>query len=173
MSLVLWGGCVLGCQKVCGRFHGGSTKDSRRPRKLRDLSGLLGQVPFDSERFCRGPPHHFFAFVSQFLQLFFCIFLDRVSFRAIVSKSFGAKWHVCLLGFFAANGFRLPKGFLECSSQTALHICLRLSRGFWGKWLLLQKRFCGGFAQVLSTLISQMAAASLKQGAPEDPKANR
>ena len=79
MSLVLWGGCVLGCQKVCGRFHGGSTKDSRRPRKFRDLSGLLGQVPFDPERFCRGPPHHFFAFVSQFLQLFFASFWTELA----------------------------------------------------------------------------------------------
>ena len=173
MSLVLWGGCVLGCQKVCGRFHGGSTKDSRRPRKFRDLSGLPAQVPFDLGKVLQRAPPSLLCICLPVPSTLFGIFLDRVSFRAIVSKSFGAKWHVCLLGFFAANSFRLPKGFLECSSQTALHICLRLSRGFWGKWLLLQKRFCGGFAQVLSTLISQMAAASLKQGAPEDPKANR
>ena len=37
------------------RFREGSSK-------VRDLVGLLGQIPFVSERFCRGPPHHFFTF---------------------------------------------------------------------------------------------------------------
>ena len=63
-------GSAEGSTKVPPRFHRGSTKVSRRLRKFRDLSGLLGQVPFISERFCTGSPHHFFTFVSQFLQLF-------------------------------------------------------------------------------------------------------
>ena len=37
--------------------------------------------------------------------------------------------------------------------QTVLYICLRVSRGFWGKWPLLQKRFCGEFPQLFSTLV--------------------
>ena len=51
------------------------------------------------------------------------------------SKGVGAKWHVCLLGFF----------------------------GFWGKWLLIQNRFCaekGG--PRFSTFFSQAAVASEK-----------
>ena len=44
--------------------------------------------------------------------------------------------------------------------QTVLYPCLRVSRSFWGKWLLLQKRFCGGFPQLFSTLVSQMAVTS-------------
>ena len=56
-------------------------------------------------------------------------------------------------------GFCLPKGSLECSPNCSLP-CLRVSRSFWGKWLLLQKRFCGGFPQLFSTLVSQMAATS-------------
>ena len=82
VSLVRWGGCVLGCQeglswatkRFCGRFFQGSTKVSFRLRKFRDLSGFLGQIPFDSERLCRGSAHHFFACVFQFLQLFFASF---------------------------------------------------------------------------------------------------
>ena len=34
--------------------------------------------------------------------------------------------------------------------QTVLYIGLTVSCGFLGKWLLLQKRFCGGFRQRLS-----------------------
>ena len=52
-----------------------------------------------------------------------CIFLSRVSFGALRhSKGLKEKWHVCLLGFFAANGFRLPKGSLECSPNCSAHL---------------------------------------------------
>ena len=67
-------GSAEGSTKVPLRFHRGSTKVSRRLRKFRDLRDLLGQIPFMSERFCKGFPHHFFTFVSQFLQLFFASF---------------------------------------------------------------------------------------------------
>ena len=76
--LVVWGRSVLGCQKVprkvSPRFHRGSAKVSRRLRKFGDLSGLLGQIPF-----CRGSPHHFFTFASQFLHLFFACFWTELA----------------------------------------------------------------------------------------------
>ena len=63
--------------------------------------------------------------------------------------------------FFAANGFRLPKCSLECSPNSCLHCSHSLLR-FLCKWQLLQKRFCGGFRQLLFTFVSQMAVASQK-----------
>ena len=39
--------------------------------------------------------------------------------------------------------------------QTGLCIGLTVSCGFLGKWLLLQKRFCGGFRQLFFTFTSQ------------------
>ena len=57
--------------------------------------------------------------------------------------------------FFAANRFRLPKGSLECSPQNSLHLSHILLRFFFRKWLLLQKRFSGGFRQLCFTFISQ------------------
>ena len=44
--------------------------------------------------------------------------------------------------------------------QTVLYICFRVSRGFSGKSRLPQKRFCGGFPQLFSVFVSQMAVAS-------------
>ena len=46
---------------------------------------------------------------------------------------------------FSSNGFRLPKGFLECSPNCPAHSSQQSLPRFLGKWLLLQKRFCGGF----------------------------
>ena len=39
--------------------------------------------------------------------------------------------------------------------QTVLYIGLTVSCGFWGKWLLLQKRFCGGFRQQFFRFVSK------------------
>ena len=81
----------------------------------------------------------------------FAFFPNSVSFGVFShSKGLGAKYHVCLLWFFAANGFRLPKGSFECSPNSS----------FFGKWLLLQKRFCGGLRQLFFTFVTQMAVAS-------------
>ena len=45
-------------------------------------------------------------------KLCLAFFPNSVSFGVFShSKGLRAKWHVCLLGFFAANGFRLPKRF--------------------------------------------------------------
>ena len=112
-------------------------------------------------------------------------FPNSVSFGVFShSKGLGSKWHVCLLGCFAANGFRLPKGSWECSPNssshwshsllrffghmavasekvlwtvppTILYICLTVSCGFLGKWLLLQKRFCARLRQLFFTFVSQ------------------
>ena len=55
------------------------------------------------------------------------------------SKGLGAKWHVCLLGFFAAIGFRLPKGSLECSPNSSLHWSHSLLR-FFGQMAVASER---------------------------------
>ena len=39
--------------------------------------------------------------------------------------------------------------------QPVLYIHLRVSRSFWGKWLLLHKKFFEGFCQLCFTYISQ------------------
>ena len=128
--MVFWGRSVLGRQKflrkVPQRFHQGW-----RLRKFRDLSGLLGQICWGAKRFCRRFPHHFFKFVPQFLNYFlhFSPTASALGSSAIV-KCLGAKSHVCLLGFFAANGFRLPKGSLECSPNRSLHWSHSLLRFF-------------------------------------------
>ena len=44
-----------------------------------------------------------------------------------------------LLGFFAANGFRLPKGSLECSSTSSLRRPQNLLR-FFGQMALASKK---------------------------------
>ena len=78
---------------------------------------------------------------------------------------------------FSSNGFRLPKGFLECSPNCSAHSSQSLARflGINGccfrrgsvegspnhslhlfpKWLLLQKKFLGEFHQLRFTFISQ------------------
>ena len=83
--------------------------------------------------------------------------MTRLSFEAFShSKGLGAKWHVCLLGFFAATGFRLPKGSLECSPNSSSHWSHSLLR-FFGqmvnysvhlspKWLLLHESSLEGSA---------------------------
>ena len=61
--------------------------------------------------------------------IFLAFFTNSGSFGVFShSKGFGAKWHVCLLAFFAANGFRLPKGSLECSPNCSAHSSQSLPR---------------------------------------------
>ncbi len=77
LSRVLWGRSVLGCEKVPRkvppRFRRGSTKVSRRLRKFRDLSGLLGQTPFVSERVLRRVPPSLLYMWLPFPSTLFCI----------------------------------------------------------------------------------------------------
>ena len=84
LSQVLWG------RKFRGRFH----QDSRRLRNFRDVSVLLGQVSFISERILRRVPPitYFFAFAYQFLHFFFAFFPYSVTFGVFShSKGLGAK----------------------------------------------------------------------------------
>ena len=142
VSLVL---CRMVPRKVPPRLHRGFTRVPPRLRKFRGVSGLLGQFAWAAKRFCGRFPHHFFKLV-QFLILFFAFFLNNVSFAVFShSKDLGAKWHVCFLGFFAANGFRLPEGSLERSPNSSLHWSHSLL-WFLGAWLLLQKGSVEGSA---------------------------
>ena len=128
--MVLWGRSVssfVGCgrfTKLPPRFHRGSTKVSPRLRKFRDLSGLLGQIRFGVPKgSVEGSPITSLDLSpSSVPQLFFAFSPNSVNFGVFSRrKGLGAKWYVCLLGFFAANGFRLPKGSLECSPNSSLH----------------------------------------------------
>ncbi len=128
-----------------GRFHQGSAKAPPRFHqgftKVAQVSWSLwssGADPFwGAKRFCGRFPHHFFQLVAQFLNFFFP---NSVSFGAFShSKGLGEKWHVCLLGLFAANGFRLPKGSLECSPNSFLHRSHRLQR-FFGQLALASEK---------------------------------
>ena len=62
------------------RFHQGSTKVSRRFRTKSFVISLVfwGASLWFPKGFCGGFPHHFFTFASQFLQLFFVFFPNRV-----------------------------------------------------------------------------------------------
>ena len=46
--------------------------------------------------------------------------------------------------------------------QTVLYIGLTVSCSFLGKWLLLQKRFCGGFRQLFFAFVSQIGCCFIK-----------
>ena len=73
-----------------------------------------------------------FTLVSQFPNSFYSFFAfvpNSVSFGVFSrSKGLWAKWR---WGFFAANGFRLPKGSLKCSPNSFLHWSHSLLRFFW------------------------------------------
>ena len=138
------------------RFHQGSTKVSRRLHNFRDLSGLLIQIPFVSERILRRVPPitSWHLFLSSF-NSFFAFFPKSNSFGIFShSKGLGQNDTFCLLGFFAQMAFASQKVFWRTL------FCTFVSESpavFWGKWLLLQKRFCGGFPQLFSTFVSQIA----------------
>ena len=123
---VLWARSVLGCHPP--RFQEGCASF---------VISVIFWARSLSERFCKGSPHHFFTFVPQFLQLFFASFWTELALGLGAfshSKGLGAKWHVCLLGFFAANGFASQK-VLWSVPKTVLYIGLTVSCGVLGKWL--------------------------------------
>ena len=113
-------------------------------RKFRDLSGLLGQIRFGVPKgSVEGTP---ITSLKLFRSSTLFLHFSSVSFGVFShSKGLRAKWHVCLLGFFAANGFRLPKGSLQCSPNSSLHWSHSLL-WFLGNWLLLQKGSVEGSA---------------------------
>ena len=153
--MVLWGRSVLECQKVRlwlpkGSVEG-STKFSRRLHqgftKVAQVSWSLWSSGADPFRFRKGSadssPHHFSTFLSQLLQLIFAFFSTVLAFGSSAIIKVLGKLHICLLKFFAQMAFASQK-VLWSVPQTVLYIRLRISRGFSGKWLLLQKRFCEG-----------------------------
>ena len=101
---------------------GGSAKVPPKFFKFRGVSGSLGQIRFGMPKgSVEGSPITSLN-LSPSSSTLFNIFSNSVRFGVFShSKGLGAKWHVCLLGFFAANGFRLPKGSLECSPSSSLH----------------------------------------------------
>ena len=93
-------GSAEGSTKVPARVHQGST----RVRKSCDLCSLLGQICFGVPKVSvEGSPITSLNWSSRFLS-------SILDFCPTHGKGLGAKWPVCLLGLFAASGFRLPKG---------------------------------------------------------------
>ena len=154
----LWDRSVLGCQKVHLWLPRGSvegfTKVSRRSRKFRDLfnlSGFLGQVlfrfrkgsvegsPITSSHLSLSSLNSFFHFSPTVLALGSSAIVNVLG-QNVTFVVWGSlrKWLSPSKRFFG--------------TPNCLYIRLSVSRGFWGKWLLLQKRFCGGFRL---TFISQ------------------
>ena len=145
--------------QVQPRFHQGFTKVP--PRFHRYLSGLQTADPFwGAKRFCGRFPHHFFTLVSQFPNSF-CSFLHL----SPTALALGSSAVVKVFGQNGAGGSLQQMAFasqkvLSSVPQTVFCIGLTVSCVFFGNWLLLQKRFCGGFRQQFFTLVSQMAFAS-------------
>ena len=141
-------GSSLASKRFCGRFHQIFTEVTSRfhegcasfvislvfwSRSLSFPKGFCGQFP----------PSLFYISLSV-ASTHFCIFLNCVSFWVFShNKGLGEIDHICLLKFFAQMAFASQK-VLWSVPQTVLYIRLRVSRGFSGKWLLLQKRFCEG-----------------------------
>ena len=168
VSLVLLGRSVLGWKKgpvlkVLWKVHHGSTKVSPRFHqgltKVAQVSWSLwscGAEPFwGAKRFCGRFPHHFFKLVSQFRNSFlhFAPTALALGSSAIV-KVLGHNDTFVFWGSLQQMAFASQK-VLWSVPQTVLYIGLTVSCGFLGKWLLLQKRFCGGFRQLYFTFISQ------------------
>ena len=143
--LVLWGRSILGRQKVPRkvppRFQQGCTKV---PQVLQ-VSWCLW--------FSGADPSWASRFHAKFHQG-----STKVSFSAIV-KALGQNDTFVFWGSLQQMAVASKK-VLEAFPQTVLYIGLTVSGGFLGKWLLLQKRFCGGFRQLFFTFVSQMAVAS-------------
>ena len=129
-------GSVEGSTKVAPRFHQGCASFV--------ISGLLGQIRFGV------PPS------SSTLSAFFpnCASLGS----SVIVKSLGRNDTFVSWGSLQQMAFTSQK-VLWSFTQTVLYIGLTVSCGFLGKWLLLQKRFCGGFRQIFFTFVSQMAVA--------------
>ena len=97
------------------RFHQGSTKVSRRLHNFRDLSGLLIQIAFVSERILRRVPpitswHLLLSSFNSFWH--FSLKVIALGSSAIV-KVLGQNDTFCLLGFFAQMAFASQKVFGE------------------------------------------------------------
>ena len=60
-------------------------------------------------------------------------------------------------GFFAANGFRLPKGSLECSPNNSLHLSHSLPRFFFLQMAVASEKVQWRFRQLFFTFVSQVA----------------
>ena len=126
---------VLGCQKVSRKVP---------PRLHESCASFVICVVFCDpvicmvfwgrslsfpKRFCGGFPDHFFTFASQFFQLSFCIFPQQCQLWGLqpFQRSWGNMTRLSY-GFFAANGFRLPNGSLECSPTCSVHSSQSLPR---------------------------------------------
>ena len=111
------------------------------------FSGAVSWGRSLSFRFCGGFPHHFFTFVSQFLQLFFSFFPNGPTALALGSST------MVKVGSLQQMAFASQK-VVWSVPQTVRYIRL-----FWGKFLLLQKRFCGGFPQLFFPFVSPAVAS--------------
>ena len=170
-SLVLWGRSVLaatrlvlGCQnvpwKVPPSFHGGCTDVSRKLRKFRDLSGLLGRSLSFPKDPAQGSP-------ITSLHLSLSSFNSFLHFSPTV-LALGSSAIANVLGqnvtFVFWDSLRRwpspPKRFFGVFPKLFCTFVSESPAVFLGKSLLLQKRFCGGVPQLFSTFVSQMAVAS-------------
>ena len=163
-------------RSFCGRFHKGFTKVEGCASFGISLV-FWGRSVGVSKGSVEGSPITSLS-LSPSSSTIFCIFPQQRQLWGLqpIVKCLGAKWHVCLLRFFAANGFRLPKGSLECSPNSSLHWSHSLLRFFgqmavaWEgsvegsakhslhlspKRLLLHKNVVGWFRQLCFTCISQ------------------
>ena len=147
-----------GSTKVPPRLHQGSTKVSPRLRKFRDLCGLLGQIRFGVPKgSVEGSPITSFN-LSPSSSTFFSPTALALGPSAIV-KVLGKNDTFVFWGSLQQMAFASQK-VLWSVPQTVFYIGLTDSSGFLGNWLLLQKRFCGGFRQLFFAFVSQMAVAS-------------
>ena len=155
---------VLGCQnvpwKVPPSFHGGCTDVSRKLRKFRDLSGLLGRSLSFPKDPAQGSP-------ITSLHLSLSSFNSFLHFSPTV-LALGSSAIANVLGqnvtFVFWDSLRRwpspPKRFFGVFPKLFCTFVSESPAVFLGKSLLLQKRFCGGVPQLFSTFVSQMAVAS-------------
>ncbi len=146
---VSWATKRFRLQRFCGRF----AKLPPRVHQVAQVSWCLWPswaVLFcGAKRFCGRFPHHFSKLVSQCLNSF-----PHVSPAALalgssaIVKVLGQNDTFVFLGSLQQMAFASLKVFWGVP-QTVLYIGLTVSCGFLGKWLLLQKRFCGGFCPLL------------------------
>ena len=122
-------GLPKGSGKVPARAHQGST----RVRKSCDLCSLLGQIRFGAPKVSvEGSPITSLNWSSRFLSSI----LDFWGKMARLSS-----WALCSKWLSPPKRF-----FLGCSPNSSARWSHSLLRSF-RKWLLLQKRFCGGCRQ--------------------------
>ena len=161
VSLVLWGRSVLGCQKVPSqkvlwKVHQGSTKVAQVSWSLwssgadlfwgAKIQKVLWKVPPLLPQTCLPVP-----------QLFFCIVFSANSLSFGVFSHSKRSWGKMTRFFWGSlqQMASASQKVLWSVPQTVLYIGLTVCRGFFCKWLLLQKRFCGGVCQLCFTFISQ------------------